>query len=116
MRSYLSPFYGRTVKLPTFVCKIAASREIMGGPPPESRDNKRRRQLSECFQSMLELRRTCTPITRTRVQGSPLNPHQSPALAIPASFFLGLALVMEFLAATERDVDLGTALLVEEQA
>src|SRR5215475_10701512 len=44
---------------------------------------------------------------------SALGPQQPPALALPAALLLGLALVVELLAAGERKLDLGAALLVE---
>src|SRR5438105_13502040 len=44
---------------------------------------------------------------------SALRAQQPPALALPGALLLGLALVMQLLAAGERDFDLGAALLVE---
>src|SRR5436190_5200918 len=44
---------------------------------------------------------------------SALRPHQAPALALPAALLLGLALVVELLAARQRQLDLGAALDVE---
>src|ERR1700722_6085671 len=46
---------------------------------------------------------------------SSFEPHQAAALALPASFLFGLALVVELLAAAERDFDLRAPLVVEEQ-
>src|SRR4030081_2261356 len=45
---------------------------------------------------------------------STLEPHQAAALAVPAALLFGLALVVELLAAAERDLDLGAPLGVEE--
>src|SRR5215510_12195537 len=44
---------------------------------------------------------------------SALGPQQPPALALPGALLLGLTLVVELLAARERELDLGAALLVE---
>src|SRR6266446_3301938 len=44
---------------------------------------------------------------------SPLRPQQPSAFALPGALLLGLALVVQFLAAGERELDLGAALLVE---
>src|SRR5438874_2717874 len=44
---------------------------------------------------------------------SPLRAQQPPALAFPGPLLLGLALVVELLAAGERKLDLGAALFVE---
>src|SRR5262245_46965296 len=44
---------------------------------------------------------------------SPLGAQEPAALALPAALLLGLALVVKLLAAGERDLDLGAALLVE---
>jgi hypothetical protein len=46
---------------------------------------------------------------------SSLEPHQAAAFALPAALLFRLALVVEFLAAAERDLDLGAPLVVEEQ-
>src|SRR5208282_3084097 len=45
---------------------------------------------------------------------SSLEPHQAAAFALPAALLFRLALVVEFLAAAERDLDLGAPLVVEE--
>src|ERR1700757_2453158 len=44
---------------------------------------------------------------------SPLQAHQAPLLALPAALLLGLPLVVQLLAARERELELGAALLVE---
>src|SRR5207237_7567581 len=44
---------------------------------------------------------------------SPLRAQQPPALALPGALLLGLALVVQLLAAGERKLDLGAALFVE---
>src|ERR1044072_1079079 len=44
---------------------------------------------------------------------SPLLPQQPPLLALPVALLLGLALVVQLLAARQREFDLGAALLVE---
>src|ERR1700751_4744805 len=47
---------------------------------------------------------------------SALQAHQAPLLAVPAALLLGLPLVVQLLAARERDLELGPALLVEIQS
>src|SRR5712671_2400917 len=50
---------------------------------------------------------------RYRDRNLPFIPQQPAALALPAAFLFGLALVVKLLAARERNLDLGAALFIE---
>src|SRR5947207_15003327 len=52
------------------------------------------------------------PALRT-ANGSPLVAHQAALFARPVAFLLGLALVVQLLALGKRELDLGSALVVE---